>query len=218
MWSKILLSLLFALTATPIPISADRRDGKYTISGSVIDSDGMPVASARVTVMPISSPGTAGELISTDVDHNARFRIALAPGRYVIRAKDEGHGYPDQNFLFSADPNARFPEIFVQDSDISGIKVILGSKGGIIEGFLRDKVTFRPISNGKVILRDAAKLDVFVEVTADKNGHFKFAVPNKPILISASAPNYSSANFQNGGQLTLSGGEQRNITIDLQPK
>ncbi|HKW25876.1 MAG TPA: carboxypeptidase-like regulatory domain-containing protein [Terriglobales bacterium] len=213
----ILLASVFVVAVSFLAI-VQAKDRTYTVSGSVINLDGIPVASALVTVMGLGDHGGAGQLLTTAVDANGRFRIALAPGRYVIRAKDEAHGYPDPNFLFSADPRARFPDIIVGDADISGLKVILAAKGGIIDGILRDRVSLRLIPNGKVVLRDAANPDVLVQLSADRNGRFEFAVPNKPILISGVAPGYTSTLFADGEPLTLSGGERRDVSMTLQPK
>lgn len=217
MAKTIVIAVLLGLTVTVLRTAAS--DGrKYKVTGTVVDADGAPVASARVTVMAISGKGSAGQLLSTAVDSNGKFQLALPPGRYVIRAKDEAQGYPDPNFLLSADPTARFPEITVQNTNIFGLKVILGAKGGLVEGLLRDNVTLQPIPNGKVVLRDATNPDIFVEITTDNHGRFAFVVPSKQILVTATAPGYLAMSLANARQLSLSGGERRDITIGLQPK
>jgi hypothetical protein len=113
------------------------------------------------------------------------------------------------------DPSARFPTISVAQSDISGVQVVLGAKGGILVGDLRDRQSHGAISHGKVILRDARNSNGFVELTTDVQGRFQFTVPNKAFTIFATAPGYKAAHFMNGQSLTLSAGEQRNITIEL---
>jgi len=43
------------------------------------------------------------------------------------------------NAFFSVDTRARFPTIFVAQSDVPGVRVVLGAKGGILVGDVRDR-------------------------------------------------------------------------------
>ena len=95
---------------------------------------------------------------------------------------------------------------------------MLGGKGGIIEGTLRDEQTHQIISQGKVTISDARNPEVFVEVPVDKAAHFEFTVPRKAIRISATAPGYSTTYFGNKEELTLSEGEHRRIGIELKAR
>jgi hypothetical protein len=95
------------------------------------------------------------------------------------------------------------------------VQVVLGAKGGILVGDLRDRQSHRAISQGKVILRDARDSNGFVELTTDVQGRFQFTVPNKAFTIFATAPGYMAVYFMNGQPITLSGGEQRTITLEL---
>jgi hypothetical protein len=179
---------------------------------------GSGVANASVEAMPIlskSSGGSTAQFTWVTADNRGRYRISLSPGKYEIRAKDEADGYPDPNFLLSADPSANFPEISVEEADVSGIRVSLGAKGGVLEGDLRNEATQGTVPKGKVIIRDARTPEVFVEVFADTTGHFQFTVPHKPILISATAPGYAKTSFADGEELTFSEGERRSIIIEL---
>ena len=185
------------------------------VKGQVVASDGSEIQSAQVTAIPITTSGNAGHLHWTNTDGHGQFHLLLKPGRYQIRAKAEADGYPDPNALFSADPSYRFPTISVVQSDISGVRVVLGAKGGILVGYLRDRQSHGAISHGKVTLRDARDPNGFVELTTDVQGRFQFTVPNKAFTILATAPGYKAAHFMNGQPLTLSGGEQRNIIVEL---
>lgn len=194
---------------------AESHTEDAVVKGQVVASDGSEIQSAQVTAIPITTSGHAGHLHWTNTDSHGQFRLVLEPGRYQIRAKAEADGYPDPNALFSVDPSARFPTISVTQSDISGVRVVLGAKGGILVGDLRDRQSHVGISHGKVILRDAGDPSAFVELTTDGQGRFQFTVPNKAFTILASAPGYKTAHFMDGQPLTLSGGEQRNITLEL---
>jgi len=195
--------------------TAEAQTEDAVVKGQVFASDGLEIQSAQVTAIPITTSRHAGHLLWANADGHGQFRLVLKPGRYQIRAKAEAAGYPDPNALFSVDPRTRFPTILVAQSDISGVRVILGAKGGVLIGDLRDLRSHGAIPHGKVILRDPRNPRGFVELTTDGQGRFQFTVPNKAFTILASAPGYKAAHFMNGQPLTLSGGEQRNITVEL---
>ena len=209
------LSVLAVAFACPHSFGAAER----VVSGIVIDSAGFEVANASVQAMPRKEEkngGTVGSLSWMKTDSHGRFSLRLSSGRYKIVAKDEADGYPDPVFMLSADPTDRFPEISVQEEDISGVRVMLGMRGGVLEGDLRDQETQNPIPQGKVVIRDARNAEAYVEVFPDKlGGQFQFTVPNKPVLVSATAPGYATTYFGNREEVTLSGGEHRHITIEL---
>jgi hypothetical protein len=185
------------------------------LSGVVLDSSGNPVPSV-VEAVPIIKGGLAGSFHWTSTDQRGRFQITLYKGRYQIRAKNESEGYPDPNFLLGADPLALFPEVDVSGQDISGLEVRLGSRGGILEGDLREARTSRQIANGKISICDIKKREVCVELSASESGHFQFTVPSKPVVVSAGAPGYKTAAFDGGAEVTLSGGDRRQIEIELE--
>jgi Carboxypeptidase regulatory-like domain len=193
-------------------------DGTAAITGVVTTSDSVPAPNASVEAVPLADDDgmSANQFHWTQADQEGRFRIALPPGRYEIRAKDEIDGYPDPNFLLSADPHSDFPIITVDSRDIPEVKVTLGTRGGILEGELLDKATRSPVPRGKVTIADARRPAVFIEVFADNEGRFRYAVPNKPVRISASAPRYRIASVE--AEVTLAGGEHRRIVLELRPR
>jgi hypothetical protein len=189
----------------------------YTVTGRVTTAGGVAIGKAFVEAVPImsgKSGGRLGQLAWIQTDDQGRFHMSLLPGRYQMRAKAENDGYPDPNFQLSVDPAATFPEISVALADISGVNVTLGGKGGILVGELRDEVTKKPIV-GKITITDARKPQAFVELFSDQDGHFQFTVPNKPILISATAPGYKTTNFQGRSEAIVSDGERRAIVLEL---
>ena len=195
-----------------------------TASGAVVDSAGLEVAHAVVQAVPIPTTDTSVGVVGDrpdpwiQADSHGRFQINLPSGRYKVLAKDEVEGYPDPIFLLNADPNAKFPEISVEQTDISDVQVMLGTKGGILHGDLRDETTQETVPKCKVTIRDASQHDAFVEVFANEIGHFQFTVPNKPIQIMATAPGYRVAFYGDGAKLILSGGEHRRVIIGLSRK
>jgi hypothetical protein len=190
------------------------------VSGTVTDSTGSESAHALVQAIrrvKSESSGTVGDhpnpWIQTD-DHG-RFRVNLARGRYKFQAKNEIDGYPDPIFLLNSDETATFPEVTVSQKDISDVRVTLGKRGGVLEGELIDQQSREPIPRCKITIRDARNADAYVDVFADQVGHFRFAIPGKPVLISATAPGYKTTKFENG-EVMLSGGEHHTIVVGLE--
>lgn len=97
------------------------------------------------------------------------------------------------------------------------MRVVLGTRGGVLEGDLRDALTQQPIPNAKVTIRDAQSPNAFVEVLADKAGHFRFTVPNKPVHVIATAGGHEATRYE-GEPLILSGGQHRSVKIKLRPQ
>jgi hypothetical protein len=188
------------------------------VSGSVIGSDGSRVANASVEIIPVTSGGTAGAVNWIRTNDLGEFRVAVRPGHYQMRAKDEADGYADPNFLLSREIAANFPDVIVDDKDVQDVRVRLGLKGGVVEGEVRDVTSQIPIAGAKVTIRDARSLNAFVEVFTNQAGRFQFTVPPKPIVVSATARGYSTGSFAHGSSLLLSEGEHRDVILALAPK
>ncbi len=198
------------------------------VTGTVRDRSGNPAAHAYVEAIPViavkpSSDGVAG--VVGDIgdpwvaaDSSGKFNLFLARGRYRIRAKAEGDGYPDPTFWLGYDSTAKFPEIQVGKRDIASVDVILGAQGGILSGRVRDAATHAPVAGVTIRMQDARHRDYFVEVFTHAGGDFRYTVPMRPILISASASGYKNFKVGSGAEQTLSRGEHRNIEIELERK
>ncbi len=209
---------VFALFAIAALIGPCTAWAQATVTGVVLDQSGTAVPNSRVEAFPVQGGGFVGNIAWAQVDDHGNFRMVLREGDYEIRAKDESGDYPDPNALLSVDPKAVFPRITISKQDISGVRVKLGSKGGILEGDLRDKVTHRPIPKAKITISDASRPKAFVEVFTDANGHFQFTVPSRALLVSVSARGYKISSFESGRPLTLSAGERRAVFLEIDPQ
>ena len=215
---------ILVLAFTGLHSRSTEAQAKYTVRGVVVTPEGSKTLNAYVTALPSFRPGSAhtmgsaGTISWSKVDEHGAFLLSLLPGRYEIRAKAADDGYPDPNALLSVDGAARFPSISVEHSDLSGIEVRLGKKGGVLRGFLHDGQTKAPIAQGKVTIQDSHNAERFVELFTNSDGYFQFAIPSKPVIILASARAYSPVYFENREPLLLSNGEQREISIELHRK
>jgi hypothetical protein len=216
------LATIHAIAFALILLTARGAVGaETTVSGTITDSTGSEVAHAFAQAMPRGDGekgGTVGNRPSPwiQADSHGRFKISLPPGRYKIHAKDDVDGYPDPVFLLNTDSTATFPEITVGQKDISDVRVILGKRGGALDGELLDQESRSPVPGGKITISDARNANAYVEVFADASGHFQFTVPTKPLLISAMAAGYKAISFGGGAPVTLIGGERRQIVLELQ--
>jgi len=201
-----------------LPLAA----AQVKVSGVVTDSSGTIVAHAFVEAISKTSTqgsGTVGDRLNpwTPADEHGRFSINLPLGRYKIRAKDEMDGYPDPLYWLNADPSAAFPEIVVGQKDISDVRVMLGSRGAMIGGEVRDNTGAR-VRKAKVRISDADHPQAYVEVFTNDMGEFRLTVPAKPIVIQATAAGYSSSIVSGGSNaFTPSSGERRKVDIQLEP-
>ena len=214
--SKQLRYAVLSFIALASLIGSAPTENAIPVTGIVTALDGSAVANASVEAVRLPSGNEDVNVTQprwAQADDEGKFRLTLSPGQYEIRAKDETDGYPDPNFLLSRDPHSDFPIITVDGGELSEVRVKLGTKGGILEGKLIDHTTGSAIEKGKVIIADARNPGVFIEVFTKKEGRFQFAVPNKPLRVSGSAPGYEVADL--GGWVTLAGGEHRNVTIEL---
>jgi hypothetical protein len=193
--------------------------GQGTVTGIVTDSTGVAVAHASVDAHAnVNAANIVGDRMNPwiQADARGRFSLALPRGRYKIIAKDDEDGYPDPVYLLNADPTAEFPEITVGSEDITGVRVVLGKQGGVLEGQVSDRESRRPLFAAKITIRDAKNPIAYVEIFSDSTGYFRFSVPAKPILISCSADGHKKEDFAKGGTITFKASERRRVDFDLQ--
>jgi len=192
--------------------------GQRTVTGAVLDAAGVPVENASVEAVPKPEQGAdgfAGSHHWVRADERGWFNLQLSPGRYKIVAKRESEGYPDPSFIFNSDKTAVFPEVSVENSDISGVRVRLGTRGGFLYGTLRSQRDRNPVPHGTVTIRDARNTAAYVQLFTDSGGHFKLAIPSKPVVVSGTAPGHIGASFGKGQELTLLPGEHVSLVIEL---
>lgn len=212
---KRVLALCLFVTVAGLPLIAQsERSGKLrVVTGDVVDSSGIEVKGAFVSALPVIQGGVAAEIQWVPTDGMGKFRMVLKPGKYIIRAKAEDQGYPDPSFLLARDPETNFPEILLQNKDLSGVRILLGARGGVVDIDVVDSTTRDPVPKAQIRLQDAHDEKVWVDVYADQAGHLSFAVPHRQLRILASAPGYADTRVAE--EVLLAGGERRPLVIEL---
>jgi len=204
------LFLALVVFTIALPALAQR-----SVSGVVLDVGGVAVDFASVEAVPQTDAGAGSESRWVRCDSQGRFMLQLAPGRYKIVAKREAEGYPDPTLAFNFDRSAIFPEVTVENSDISNVRVQFGAKGGFLYGTLRTQSDRNPVPHATVTISDARNKSASVQLHSDDRGRFQVAIPSKPVLVSAAAPGHTTASFGNGMELTLLPGEHVSVVIEL---
>ena len=197
-------------TLLGLAVCAGQGSTSHTVTGIVTNAEGLRMEGACVSAVPAEP--SAGASLCANTDQEGRFGLMLRPGRYLLRAKDEGAGYPDTMFALCDDPSAKFPEIVIADSDVSGVNVVLGVRGGVLDGTVRVGNSTLPISGAKVTISEANNPAAFVEVFSNDDGRFQFTVPAKSISVSVTASGYKPAQVQ---EFIISGGQHRTLDISL---
>jgi hypothetical protein len=214
-----LVTMILTVLALCLVGGSKEAEAATTVSGSVQDAAGIPVKNAYVEAIPVFAKDSGGTVGSSrpwvSADSAGTFSLSLEPGRYRFRAKAEAEGYPDPSFWVNRDETARFPEIAVGSADIKDIRIVLGARGSILTGELRDAETLRPLAGVKIRIQDARNAGAYVEVFTNSAGHFQYTVPAKPLLISAIAKGYRVASFDGGAQITAPSGGHRELKLDL---
>lgn len=207
---KTSLKLIHLLAVTCIVVGAQLA---YHVSGTVVGADGKPVPNSMVAALHISPQSSAGSFGYTPTNDRGEFQFALPPGEYTIIAKAEEQGYGDPTALLNRVTDTKFPRINVR-SDMEGISVQLGRKGGVVEGTLVDKNTGRPIK-GDISFSDASDPSAIATVYSNLEGRFRFTLPPKAVKVSAAATGYQRTALRDA--FVLVDGEHRSVTIEMTP-
>lgn len=205
-------TMVVATITTTVRFSVGQETVVHKVRGVVTNDAGTKMEGACVSALQVTASGGAGNLPCQRTGRDGEFTLRLPPGKYVIRAKHEAEGYPDPSFLFSSDPRANFPEVVVERSDVTGVRVILAARGGVLEGTVLDGATRLPIAGAKITISDPHASGAYVEVFSTKSGHFQFTVPNKLVSVTATSPGYMASQSE---ELLLSSGQHQSIEFEL---
>lgn len=217
------LSRVLALLVSSVCSLSVNVLGQAVVSGTVVDRNGAEVPYAFVEALSLGDPsqtGVVGDILEPwkPADSQGAFHLKLPPGAYKIEAKAELSGYPIPGSMLTADSTSEFPIVTVSQTDIRDVRVVMGAKGGMLQGIIRNHRTHEAVAKAMVKISDAGDADSFVETSADERGRFHFTVPSKSIAVFASAAGYREGPYQGGSEFVLSPGERRSIVIELDPQ
>lgn len=213
---KILISLLaisFGLT-----VMSGQSQESAVVTGKVLDTQGNPVAGARISIFPTAAG--SGGLPFAVTDQNGNYHLVSPPfGETFLCAVKESAGYPDTNgLLFSRQEDDR-PKVTLSPGSHLQVDIHLGSPDGVLEGSVIDAVSRAKVPTAKITLRKTHP-DAFYSGTITQSS-FLFALPPTPIEISISAPGYMPWQYKDSqtgsNKILLDGTDHRTLTIELTP-
>ena len=210
---------LYAMNKVQDDHQNSSQDG--SIEGQVIDSQGQPVAGARVFFE--KSDFLTGPLPSATTDKQGVFSIhELPPGLYRVFVEKEKDGYASTGLPFHDLGSIAIPQVAVlAQQTTSNILVKLGPKAATLAGEIVDATTGRPVENTQIALQRVDDLSKIYVTAADLKGKFKILVPPVPFTIEVSAPGYQDWKYRDNNlkadTIHLSPGVSKQLIISLSP-
>jgi len=196
-----------------------------SIDGQVLDSQGNPVARAKLHVLRVGG-NPNGRVIFHWSRDDGRFSIdGLEPGVYDVFVSKEGEDYPDtQMFFYSTKESKPLQAVISEEQPSIQLTVPLGPKAGRITGRVVDAATGSPIDEAVLTFRRSENDKMFLRTSLNKidfPGGFDFLLPAAPLTIKATAAGYEDWTYRksDGKQatelLTLDPGQTMQLTIKM---
>jgi hypothetical protein len=140
-----------------------------TITGTVLDETGAPLAQAEVLASKMEAQRAGNSLLQYhETDPQGRFTIENLPwGTYSVSARKEDDGYPGPLFGLYPAHSEFMPLVTLQPSSpTASLTLRLPPKAGAIQSIsVVDAVTGMEMNSAAVILRRAAQPDISVETS-----------------------------------------------------
>lgn len=199
-------------------VAAGFARAQGTITGTVVDDAGKPVAGAKVHIA--EKKLVVHRLIRFyETDDGGRFHIADVPwGTYVVMAGKEDASYPD--LIFSFYNNLALPNVTLAE-DFRSVDVIvkIGPKAGVLDlEPVTDSITGKEIRSASVTLRRSENPDLFLSASATQGHIFVPASTNVIVEITAEGYKPWPPAGTAEGKLFLKPEEVKKLRVVLQPQ
>ena len=173
------------------------RAQNSSVSGHVYDSEGHPLAGARVIPFPLEV-GMSGLVPSAVSTADGSYRLALpAYGRTRICASKEGAGYPDTTSAIFLSGKENEPVVnLVAETHLYDIDIRLPPPDGRLDLTVTDKNSGLAIPNARITLRRDEYPSVMYATDIGETGHFYIELPNRPIQIFVTAGGYQTFRYK----------------------
>lgn len=212
-----LLSVVVALSAI-----AQADGGRARVSGHVYDASGRPLAHAQISVFPLETAFSGGLPATFTNDLGFYTLDTPAYGKTRILVIKEEAGYPNTMSAVFAPEVEALPEVNLDRSaDLHDIDIHLGNPDGSIDGEIRDAISKAPVLTARITLRRVSDPDVMLSTNSDRDGTFRFVLPERPIRLTVAAPGYLPWTYVDAAtgnnSLELKPHERKRIVVELQP-
>jgi hypothetical protein len=162
-----------------------------SLAGRVYESDGRPLAGARVFLFPLEA-AVSGPLPGAVSGEDGSYRLTSpAFGKTRISASLERLGYPDTFYKIFSSPADHFPEVILAPGvRLESVDIHLGLPDGLVEGTVLDRTTGTAVPFARITLRWSDEPSVSMSEDVPRTGHFQYALPMRPIAVEITAPGY----------------------------
>jgi hypothetical protein len=195
-----------------------------TVTGQVLDSDGRPLAAAKISAFPLDAAMSGAIPRQPVTDQNGRFSYDLPayPGRTRFCAIKESAGYPDTQGLLFASPGENMPEVsLVSGGHLENVDIHLGAPDGVLAGSVVDGVTGVEVPKARVTLHRSEPESMY-STSLGPDGSFLLALPQAPIEVSVIAPGYLPWKYKDPltglDKVLIHSTDRRSIVVTLTPK
>jgi hypothetical protein len=178
-----------------------------TISGRVLDADGLPVE--NVIVKADNSARPTRLVPQGETNRTGEFAIAGLPsGQYELSTHKEEDGYPRTEFNLY-DVGSPNPQVTVYPQQTAqGITLRLGPKAALLTGQVIDAVTKQPLKHADITVRRVDLPSRFLRTGLSlpvELGEFKLLVPSVALTVEVKEPGYEDWHYRSDdGQKTNS--------------
>jgi hypothetical protein len=218
-----LILVLALLAHAGNPSQAAKKD-TGTVEGVVVDANNKPIKGASVYADNLSLPAP-GRLHTVQTDDQGHFVVDdVYPGDIVVRAFKEADMYGQVDSKFNMPEGESVPKFELKPGEVfKGIVIRLGRKAGLLQLRVLDAGTNELIKGITFeMCRGDHQGDRGYCIWGSAQGDYHvFVAADAPISIKVSAPNYRDWTYQDNAQkspyLALAPGEERTLTINLQP-
>jgi hypothetical protein len=218
-----LIFCMILLAQTGNPSQAAKKD-TGTIEGVVVDANNKPIKDASVYAVTLSLP-THGRLQTVQTDDQGHFVLDdVYPGDIVMRAFKEADMYGQVNSKFNMPDGESLVKFELKAGEVfKGIVIRLDKKAGRLQLRVLDAGTNELIKGITFeMCRGDHQGDRGYCIWGSAQGDYHvFVAADAPISMKVSAPDYREWTYQDNAQkspyLALAPGEERTLTINLQP-
>lgn len=218
-WSISAFVLGLALLALAQAREEPHAEGR--IAGTVLDQQGQPLNHIFVHAV---SEQTGVYMPTVESDINGKFLIeSLEPGLYKVFGESDAAGYPNTAMRFYGGDS---PErVVIGVGGLATVPLVLGPVAGVLSGTLNDKATGKAIVSRHAVnftLKKTSNPEDSILLVGPLN--FRWLIPPAvDLTLEVTAQGYkpwfySAAEFSNQWPLRLESGEERTLTIELEPE
>jgi hypothetical protein len=204
----------FAAASAQLPLG--------TITATVLDQSGRPVAGATVEMVAADFAMMASVVPDCLTDENGNCSTKVPFNKYHVAAKKEPDGYPDMTAnLFGHGKWPADTEITPQNPSAS-VTITLGPKAASMIIHVVDDVTGSRISNARIALRGDGPYE-FIATDIGRNSTVLIP-PDHDVSVEISAQGYkpwvieTQPGTTHPNSLRLHSAESREVTVRLTPQ